>query len=129
MKTTLAAITLATLGFGAMGCQFIARSPEQYRDDTATLLATKSGDIKACYDGALRSNKSLQGNVKVKFLVEAESGVITNAAVDPAGTTAPQELTDCVMNSIQGLALDPADARDGDATFTWEFTVGPGGAA
>lgn len=129
MKTILAAITLTALGVGSVGCQFIARGPDQYRDDTAALLDQKSGDIKACYDGALKSNKSLQGNVRVKFLVEAETGIIKNAAVDPAGTTAPQELTDCVVNSIQGLALDPADARDGDATFVWEFTVGPGGAA
>jgi hypothetical protein len=129
MKTTLVAITLAALGLGSVGCQFIARGEDQYRTDTAALLDTRSGEIKSCYDSALRNNKSLQGNVRVRFLVESESGVIKDAAVDPAGTTAPPELADCVINSIQGLALEPPDARDGDATFVWEFTVGPGGAA
>lgn len=108
------------------GCSFAARSPDMYRDDTAALLESRNAQIKTCYDQALQTNKDLQGRVSVKFLVENKTGQIKNVAADPAGTTAPEPLTRCVVDSLQGLVLDPGDQRDGDATFVYEFT--PSGA-
>jgi hypothetical protein len=102
------------------GCSFHARSPEDYRDATAALLETKSADVKACYDTALKTNKDLTGTVTVHFKVEKESGRLVDISADPAGP-----LGECVTNSINGLALTPPDARDGDATFSYQFTVGP----
>jgi len=122
MKT----IRLCVLGLvaGVTGCSFAARSPDMYRDDTQALLETKSPQIKACYDEALKSTKDLQGRVTVKMLVEHDTGAVTNVAADPAGTTAPETLTKCVVDSLQGLVLNPPDKRDGDATFVYEFTLG-----
>ena len=105
---------------GVAGCSFHARSPEDYRDATAALLETKAADVKACYDGALKANKELAGTVTVHFKVEKETGKLVDITADPAGP-----LGDCVTNSINGLALTPPDARDGDATFSYQFNVGP----
>ncbi|HET9960476.1 MAG TPA: AgmX/PglI C-terminal domain-containing protein [Polyangiaceae bacterium] len=127
MKT----IGIAILGLcaGLAGCSFAARSPEMYRDETAALLETKSAQVKACYDETLKTNKDAQGRVTVRFVVEHETGKLTSVAADPAGTTAPEPLTKCVVDALQGLALSPPDQRDGNATFVYEFTQGqPGGA-
>ena len=58
----------------------------------------------------------------VKFTVKKEKGKIVNAKIDPS-SDAPEGLGQCVVKAIDGLALEPPDARDGDATFRWEFQV------
>jgi hypothetical protein len=113
MKTTL--LLVASLALGA--CSFAARSPEMYRDDTAKALATKNGEIQACYDGVLKGNPGAAGKVTVKFDVETESGKISHVTVDKAQTTAPDPVADCVMRSIDGLTLNPPDARKGEGTW------------
>jgi hypothetical protein len=127
MRTTFIKLSLFALVAAATGCEFHARSPEDYRDVTQALLDTKSQDIKACYDGALKGQKELQGRVTVQFVVEAETGKIKDVKVDPAGTTAPEVLSGCVTTAISGLALTPPDKRDGIATWVYDFT--PTGAA
>jgi hypothetical protein len=122
MATTFIKLSLFALLAAATGCEFHARSPEDYRDVTQALLDTKAADIKACYDGALKGQKDLQGRVTVQFVVEAESGQIKDVRVDPAGTTAPEVLSQCVTNSVSGLALTPPDKRDGIATWVYDFT-------
>jgi hypothetical protein len=127
MRTTFIQPALLALVALTAGCEFHARGAEDYRDVTQALLDTKAQDIKACYDGALKGQKDLQGRVTVQFVVEAETGKIKDVKVDPAGTTAPEVLSACVSNSISGLALTPPDKRDGIATWVYDFT--PGGAA
>jgi hypothetical protein len=97
--------------------------PEQYKADTRALLETRNGDIKACYDAALAQDQSLSGKVVVHFMVEAETGMVKEAAVLPE-STAPESLSSCIVNAISGLTLDPPDVNDGDATFMWEFQAG-----
>ncbi len=116
--------TLAALGVAlaaTTACQFHARSAEQYRDATQELLLSRQSQIQSCYDEALKQDKSAQGLVKVNFTVQKDTGSIVDAAVDPNGTTAPPALGECVVNALQGLALTPPDARDGLASFTYEF--------
>jgi hypothetical protein len=122
MKTTFIKLSLFALLAAATGCEFHARGPEDYRDVTQALLDTKAQDIKACYDGALKGQKDLQGRVTVQFVVEAETGKLKDVKVDPAGTTAPEVLSQCVTNAVSGLALTPADKRDGIATWVYDFT-------
>lgn len=121
MKKALSSTVLFGVLAAVSGCSFAARSPEMYRDDTAALLDTKSAEIKACYDEALKTNASATGTVRVQFTVAKETGKITNPTVDPAGTTAPAEVSSCVTSKIDGLELKPPDQNDGQATFTWEF--------
>ena len=114
---------VAACAAGAMGCSFAKRSPEMYREDTRALLETKGGELKACYDSYLKSDKAAAGSVTVFFVVQKETGKVTKAEVKDAN--APQALQDCVTSSLVGLSLDPPDADDGHATFTYEFQVKP----
>jgi hypothetical protein len=102
-------------------CSFYARNPEQYRDDTTKLLAGKSAEVGTCYDNAIKTNATAAGKVTVVFTVEEKTGKIADAKADPARTTAPQPLIDCVVTAINGLALAPADQRKGNATFEYVF--------
>jgi len=121
MATTFTKLSLFALLAATTACEFHARSPEDYRDVTQALLDTKAADIKACYDGALKGQQDLQGRVTVQFIVEAETGQIKDVKVDPAGTTAPEVLSQCVTTSVGGLALTPPDKRDGIATWVYDF--------
>lgn len=107
----------------AAGCQFHARGPEDYRDATRAVIETRSTQIKSCYDEVLKQDKAASGTVVVHFTVMEETGAITGAEVTPE-STAPPALGQCVVNALDGLALDPPDARQGDATFSWEFKQG-----
>lgn len=123
MKTI--SLSLFVLAVGMAGCSFAARSPDMYRDDTAALLETRTPQITACYDEALKTTPDLQGRVTVRFTVETETGSLSNVAADPAGTTAPEPLTQCVVNSLQGLAIAPPDQRTGQAAFVYDFAPTP----
>ena len=113
---------LALLSSAALGCSFNARDAASYRKDTRALLATKEPDIKSCYDAELKKDPKVVGTVVVKFKVAKETGKITDPKVDDA-SNAPKSLAKCVVEAIDGLALQPPDARDGDATFRWEFQI------
>jgi hypothetical protein len=120
MKRVLLATALGSL---IVGCTFMARGPEDYKRDTRAVIESRNADIKACYDTALAQNQKLKGNVIVHFTVEKETGTIREASVLPE-STAPASLGTCIVNALDGLALDPPDERDGDATFVWEFKNG-----
>ncbi|MGK4007332.1 AgmX/PglI C-terminal domain-containing protein [Sorangium sp. So ce1036] len=124
MRQLLLGLFVMSLASASTGCSFAVRSPEMYRDDTAALLETRNEQIKACYDAELARNPGAQGKVTVEFLVLEDSGRITQVVVDPAGTTASEEVANCVVSSIDGLVLTPPDEKKGKAKFVWEFTVG-----
>ena len=117
-------LTLALLGTSLMpvGCSFYARSQKDYRDATEKLLASKDAELNSCYDGVLKTTPGATGKVTVQFNVEEKTGKIGDVKADPARTTAPQPLIDCVTTAITGLVLDPADQRKGLATFAYEFS-------
>lgn len=104
------------------GCSFHARSPAQYRDDTSTLLSTKSVELNTCYDNVVKTEPTAAGKVTVLFTVEKKTGKITNVAADPARTSAPASLVACVTTALNGLILNPPDERDGSATFEYDFS-------
>jgi hypothetical protein len=111
------------LAAGISGCEFHARSPEDYQAATRALLESRSSQIKSCYDNVLKSDKKAAGTVVVKFTVMEETGAITDAQV-AEGTTASPAVGQCIVTALDGLALDPPDERKGDATFVWEFVAG-----
>jgi hypothetical protein len=108
----------------SIGCSFIARGPDQYRDDTQAVLDTRAGNIKACYDQQLAGGSLPAGEVTINFTVEKKTGYFVNAEVDPSRTTAPEPLANCILSAVDGLQLTPEDRRDGLATFSWVFSVG-----
>ena len=112
-----------TLGLSLLsGCTFFARGPDDYRKAVRTVLDTKNGDLDACYK-AHAQNAEVKGTVTVHFFVEPKSGAITNPEVVKEQTTADETLQKCVLDSLGGLKLDPADQRRGDATFVWSFNA------
>jgi hypothetical protein len=121
-------ITLVSLLAMSVGCSFIARGEDQYRADTRNLLEQRNAEVRACYDNALAQNPAQSGTVAVNFTVEKKSGKLTNVSVDPDQTTAPETLSNCVINAIDGLVLTPEDRRDGLAEFRWVFRGPDGGA-
>jgi hypothetical protein len=127
MKSLLLIAGSTLLTVVVTGCSFAARTPEMYRDDTKAVLETKNNDIRACYDGVLKGTPGAGGKVTVKFNVETEAGKFTNIAVDKPNTTAPADVADCVVKSINGLGVTPPDKREGEATFVWDFQAPPKG--
>jgi hypothetical protein len=118
--------TVKVLGSFALlaivGCEFHARSPEQYRDDTQALIQASAPAMEQCYTTALQQDKSLAGQVQVTFVVEPETGRVTNPQVDPS---APPALGQCVVQVLGGLALTPPDEREGQATWVFDFQPRP----
>ncbi len=119
MKKFLPLIVLLSL---SSACSFYARGPDEYREATREMLTQRNDQIKSCYDGVLKGNKSAAGTVVVHFTVKEETGMVTGAEVMPESTAAP-ELGQCIVNAIDGLQLEPPDEREGDATFVWEFSA------
>ncbi len=115
--------SFALIGFALAaitGCSVAVRDADHYRDDVNKVLETKSPDVKACYDGLLKGNKELAGQVTVRFTVEHKTGVFKDIKTD-----GPAELGTCVSTALSGLVLAPGDdGHSGDATFVYAFTVG-----
>lgn len=109
----------------SVGCSFIARDADSYRQVTRELVETRGADMKDCYDVALQTDETVGGTVVVNFVVEQKTGKILNPVVDEAKSNAPAELSQCVVTAIDGLQLDPPDAREGQATFSWTFEAKP----
>jgi hypothetical protein len=123
MKSVLLIVGVSAAVASLSGCGFAARSPEMYRDDTKAVLETKANDIRACYDGVLKTTPGAAGKVTVKFEVETEQGKIVNVTVDKPNTTAPDPVAECVTKSINGLGISPPDKRLGQATYVWDFAA------
>lgn len=122
MKTNTLSI-LALTGLAALtGCSFHARGPDSYRQAVRNVLDTKSTQVDDCYKRAHEQNAEAKGTVVVHFWVEPKTGDITNPEVIKERTTADETLQKCVLDTLPGLKLDPADQRKGDATFAWNFS-------
>jgi len=123
MTKSLTKLSLVALVLGAVGCSYYARSPEKYREATRELIEAKRPEIEACYTTALQEQQDLTGRVAILFSVQPETGIITNTRVDEGQTTAPETLAQCVVEAVNGLKLSPADEREGQATFFFDFVA------
>lgn len=102
-------------------CSFHARDAESYRKVTREVLETRNPDIKSCYDKALEKDPKAEGTVVVTMTVEKDTGVIKDVELDKKASEGDKQLRACVVDALSGLKIDPPDARDGKATFTWNF--------
>jgi hypothetical protein len=121
--TTCKPLSLLAAGVlaGLAACAGPQRNVATYRTDTASLLESRSQELKSCYEGALQGDTQLAGTVTVQFVVAPETGKIKNPAIDPTRSTATPALGECVLKAIDGLVLAPPDRNEGRATFTYEF--------
>jgi hypothetical protein len=127
MMTTSASIARMVLVacIVAAGCGHgMNRDQAAYRDATREVIAARSGQIKSCYDAVLAQQPALAGRVVVSFKVAAETGQVFDPAIDKAGTTAPPDLSQCVLRAMDGVALNPPDKKEAQATFSWNFAPG-----
>lgn len=118
--STILSVLLVAASSVMPGCSCVARDQETYRADTRSLVETRNKAIKECYDVALTTDPKTSGTVVVKFKVEKKTGKILDTTVDPA-SKAPETLSKCIVEAVDGLTLDPVDQRDGMATFSWTF--------
>ncbi|HTR49505.1 MAG TPA: AgmX/PglI C-terminal domain-containing protein [Kofleriaceae bacterium] len=100
-----------------------ARTADEYRDATRAALATRAGDIKACYDHVLTTKPTAMGKVTVKFAIEEKTGRIVDVKVDGAQTTAPDDVSQCVVAAMPAVAIQPGDRKRGEGTWSWDFTA------
>jgi len=118
------ATRIASVGFAAVtllnACQFYARGPEKYRMATRELVETRSAQIQGCYEEILKKTPDAAGTVVIQFNVMPKTGAVESAAVLPE-STAPADLSQCVVKALEGLVLNPPDERQGEATFSWTF--------
>jgi hypothetical protein len=114
---------LATPALGACSFEYHARSPEDYRAATRALLESKQSDFTNCYAGVIKATPDAKGTVAVSFVVEEKTGKIVTPKSLPE-STAPDALQQCVVNGLNGLALQPPDQRKGVATMTFDFSRG-----
>jgi outer membrane lipopolysaccharide assembly protein LptE/RlpB len=109
------------------GCQFHARDAESYRKITREQLESRNADIKACYDRKLAQHPDadLSATVVVNFIVEKDTGVIKDFKIDEKESKGNEGMQRCVLSELEGkdLKIDPPDAREGHATFRWEFST------
>ena len=119
--TTILSLLFVAASAVIPGCTCLARDAETYRADTRSLVETRNKTIKDCYDVALTTDPKTSGTVVVTFKVEKKTGKILDTKVDAANTKAPEGLSKCIVEAVDGLTLDPVDQRDGLATFSWEF--------
>jgi hypothetical protein len=101
------------------------RTVDAYRADTTKLLATRSAQLQRCYEAALTADGKAAGTVTVQFVIESDSGAISKPTVEPARSTAPPALGQCVVKAIDGLVLAPSDSQEARATFVYEFKPAP----
>jgi hypothetical protein len=125
MKPVSISLFLAPIALVLSGCSgsFYARGPEDYKQATRALLEARQDQFKACYEGVIKDDPNAAGTVAVHFIVEEKTGKITTPTALPE-SSAPEPLRACVVQSIDGLALDPPDQRKGDATMVFEFARG-----
>jgi hypothetical protein len=121
LSASLLAALLASLG--ACSGSFYARSAEDYKLATRGLLESRQSDFKQCYEGVLAATPDAAGTVAVQFVLEEKTGKILTPSSLPE-STAPEPLRECVVNGLNGLALDPPDQRKGVAKMTFEFGRG-----
>lgn len=125
MRTQTMAMVFLASGLAA-GCSggFAVRNDTAYRDATREVLMAKNDAIRSCYDAELKAQPDLTGRLVMHFKVQAETGKVIDPQIDPKGTSAPPSLGQCVLQVVSDATLAPADAREGHATFSWEFKPG-----
>ena len=114
---------LVTPALAACSFEYHARSPEDYRTATRALLESKQSDFTNCYAGVIKATPDAKGTVAVSFILEEKTGKILTPKSLPE-STAPEALQQCVVNGLNGLALQPPDQRKGVATMTFDFSRG-----
>jgi hypothetical protein len=120
-------------------CSNASRTPAQYAEDTQKAFAEHQAELQTCYDAVVKTKPDAKGVVTMKFFWSDSSegdarfptkelAVRVNVKdkgevyVDPAETTAPEELQKCVTDTVAKARLRPAGKGVGYGKWTFTFT-------
>ena len=81
------------------------------------VIRGKKNEMRACYEGQLKSNPTLEGKLVIRFVIAADGTV---ASVQEENTTLSDEVMKaCVMNVIRGLFFP--DWKSGVISIVYPF--------
>lgn len=126
MKKLTVFLGVSAVALASVGCA--ARSDNIYAEDVQKVIEARGDGMAACHSAALKSDPGAQGTVMVSFKVMEDTGEFTDVKVDPAGTTAPESLQQCVTSTLPSLKLEPGDNRPAMAKYEIVFPPAAGGA-
>jgi len=127
------ASTLAALGAGS-GSSGGGHVPPHVRDDGATLSSSalppevvrrivrqNFARFRLCYENGLRTDPTLEGSVRTRFVIESDGAVGTVS--DAGSVMSDPGVTACVQRAFGGLAFPvPAGGVSMAVTYSLSFT-------
>lgn len=88
----------------------------------SSVVNSRYGAFRACYDSALSRNPSLQGGVSASFSI-TPGGSVSSANV--SGSIGDARVTSCILRQVRRLSFPTADKPTG-ANYSWMFRPSKG---
>lgn len=127
MNKLIVASSLVVLG--ALTACSPTRTPEQYRSETASAIATKDAQLQSCFTDARKTEPDAKGTVAVEFTWSSLAGenvrVPSDVKVIDAKSTAPNSLKECAVKVVKAASLKPKGSGVGKAAWTFTFEAPP----
>jgi hypothetical protein len=75
--------------------------PGRTREDIRALIAARRDEARACYDEALKKNRTLEGDLDIKWTIDPD-GNITDIGVDDSKSTIHDKgVSDCIIAIVK----------------------------
>jgi hypothetical protein len=81
------------------------------------------GDIKACYEDALKEDQGLKGKLVVEFTVGADGKVLSTRKLEASMKSA--KLEGCILNKTKGWPFPKPTKGVGNVVFPYPFDLNP----
>lgn len=91
------------------------------RDDVSQRMTTAKDPISSCYEAALKRNRKLKGRMVLEFTAESNTGKFKNVKVS-RNDLDDDELEECVVEAVSGLALAKPQKTEVAVTYPLEFS-------
>lgn len=91
------------------------------RDVIQRIIRQNMGRFRACYEGGLRTNPSLEGRVAVQFIIDRTGAV--SIAQDGGSDLPDPAVSQCIVKSFYSLSFPSPD--NGTVTVTYPIILSP----
>ena len=95
-----------------------AEQPSIPRSEIQRVIREATGQVRYCYERALAREPTLEGTVRVRFVI-APDGSVTSASVT-SSTVGKPDMEECVLQRVRALAFPPPD-NGADVTVNYPF--------
>ncbi len=95
-----------------------ADQPSIPRSEIQRVIREATGQVRYCYERALAREPTLEGTVRVRFVI-APDGSVTSASVT-SSTVGKPDMEECVLQRVRALAFPPPD-NGADVTVNYPF--------